>query len=214
MACRRTLIGFALIAGLAPTSPARADHNHPKKASKMLVTFVRAMRQCIPPPILPHVHDAPLSFQACTPPTSLSPLLSFGPKGSGELRAVVQLDKSKLASDIKLRAKFVDVRVGDDGTGAGFNGSLLVVAIARVTDHDCDGVGNPCTPVDLPFPIQANCGTAASPPLSAGKCVAVTTTNTNVPQAVKPGRQGSWELTAFSVFNGNEQVFQQGLYLP
>ena len=213
MAYRWLLIGAAVVAGLTPAVPGRADHNHPRRASKVHVTFVRAMTPCIPPTTPAHTHDAPLAFAACDP-ASVSPTLSFGPAGFGEVRAVVQLDRSKLAKDIKLRAKFLDVRTGDLGTGPGFDGSLVVVATARLTDHECDGVGNPCTPVDLPFPIPVACGSAATPPLPAGKCVTSTTSNAILPQNIKPGRRASWELSGFSVFNGVEQVFQQGLFMP
>ena len=62
---RATLtIALVALAGALVGPPAHATHNHPTKAKKFVVTFVRAYAPCTSPTL---THDPPLAFGACTP---------------------------------------------------------------------------------------------------------------------------------------------------
>lgn len=96
------------------------------------------------------------------------------------------VDSAKKATDVWLIGRFIDVRNGEDGSGSGFDGDLIVTAASRSVDHFCDGVANnPCTQVDIPFPIGMPCGT--------GKCLVVTSANVAVRGSVTPGDTANLE---------------------
>jgi len=211
MRFRHAVAALAGAAAFVSAHPALANHNHPAKANKFVAFFVRSMQQCATPT---HTHNPPLSFPACNP-ASAATSVSFGPKGLGQATGVVVLNSLKQASDVKLIAKFSDVRDGDDGTGTGFSGNLTTSATIRTTDHNCDGgANNPCTLIDIPFPVPLACGTAASPPLAPGKCAAKTTANAVVPGAIIGGTQANIGLGQLTVSNGPDLVFEEGLFLP
>jgi hypothetical protein len=127
---------------------------------------------------------------------------------------VVKLDGG-LATDLALKAKFVDVRNGDDGTGTPFDGYLQMRTTVRLTDHGCFAPG-PCTVIDFPFPIGLPCGSAPTPALPAGKCKLVSGANTIVgPGTVVPGKGMSASLRQFQVYEpGPNVAFEGGVYMP
>jgi len=203
MRFRHVLASLAAAVVLVYGTNALANHNHPFKANKFLATFVRAYQQCTAPT---HSHNPPLAFPACNP-VPASTTLSFGPKGFGQAIGVVVLNSSKQASDVKLISKFSDVRNGDDGTGTGFSGNLTASGTIRTTDHNCDGgANNPCTVIDLPFPIGVPC--------TNGKCKAKTTANTTVAAVVVAGAQANIGIQQLTVSLGSDLAFEEGLYLP
>lgn len=209
---RSIIVNVLAVAGtVAFAAPALALHNTPSKANKFLITFVRSFAQCTSPSTN---HNPPLSFLACAPAVA-SPALSWGPKGFGQAIGVVKLNSLKQATDVQLVSKFIDVRNGTDGTGSGFDGFLSATAQIRTTDINCtSGPTNPCTTVDIPFPIGLGCGTVASPPLPVGKCSAKTSANTVVPGAVAPGKKANIGLAQLQVYQGSNLAFEGGLYLP
>ncbi len=199
----RAVAVLGAVVALTYASAASADHNHPAKANKFLSLFVRSYNQCTSPT---HTHNPPLAFPACDPSTAATSV-SFGPKGSGQALGVVKLNSLKQASDVQLISKFSDFRNGDDGTGTGFSGQLTATATIRTTDHFCDGgAHNPCTVIDLPFPIGVPC--------TNGKCAAKTTANAVVAGVIVGGTQGNIGISQLQVFNGSDLVFEEGLYLP
>ena len=200
----RAVLGLAATVALVAT-PALAAHNGPSKANKFLATFVKAYNQCTSPVT---THNAPLSFGACTP-VEAGTAEHWGPKGFGQVKGVVKVDPSKNATDVQLLAKFIDVR---DATDDGFSGLLVVSETIRVTDNFCTG-GVDCTLIDVPFPVGVPCGSFASPPLPAGKCLAKTTANTVLAGAVVPGKNANLELQTLQVFAGSDLVFTEGLLL-
>lgn len=211
---RRSMIvkAVALAGVVAVSAPALATHNTPAKANKFVISFVRSYAQCTSPN---DSHNPPLALPACRPPSSNSPVLSFGPKGFGQAIGVVKLNALKQATDVQLIAKFADVRNGDDGTGTPFDGILNTTATIRTTDHNCvSGPANSCTMTDSPFPVALPCGSFASPPLPPGKCSAKTSANAVVSGAVAPGVKANIGLSQLQVFQGSNLAFEGGLYLP
>jgi len=200
----RARLSFAVLFGTALVVPAAlASHDVPTKANKLVVTFVRAMQQCTGP--FPHTHDAPLAFPACNP-VSASPTLSFGPAGRGQATFAVKLNPAHQAVDVKVSVKLLDVRTGDDGTGAPFSGNLLMVAIGRITDHGCDGSGTPCTIEDVPVSVDVPC--------NDGTCVTRTTLNAVVTGVIVPGAQASYGLGQLAIYTGSDRAFEGGLLMP
>jgi hypothetical protein len=211
---KRGVVSVAAAAALLAAVSAGATQNHPAKAKRYLVNFVRAFQECpnsFPlPPLM--AHDPPLAFPACAP-ASTATTLSFGPKGFGQAAGVLRLNKAKQATDMKVTAKFVDVRNGDDGTGSPFEGIVTVSTSVRVTDDLC--AGSLCTMIDIPFPMPVPCGSAASPALTPGKCATKTTLNTLVPGGLPPGHNTTVAFQlGFVVLAGPDVVFQQGIQAP
>lgn len=194
----------AMVAGL--TIPAFATHNHPMKASSIDVWLVRAFLQCKVPTLF---HDPPLAFQSCVP----SPFFttkSFGPKGWG--RVLINVFPALAAAgfapatDVKVRARLVDVR---DGGVPVTSGSLTLNIPLRITDHRCAGL--PCTMVSVPFTLPLSCGT----PVGVCRTVPpVSSFNTVVPGTVAGGFEANVEMGQIEVFDGPDLVFVQGTYWP
>jgi len=201
MRFRTISVALGLAAAVAMATPALASHNHPAKANKFLVLFVKAYNQCTNPST---THNSPLAFPACTPVQS-GGSLSFGPKGSAQAQGVVKTNSAKQASDVQLIAKASDIRNGNDGTGTGFTGNLSTSGIIRSTDHYCVTPGA-CTLIDVPFPVQLPC--------TAGKCKAKTTANTVLSGSVVGGKEANVELQELSIFNGGLEEFRGGIWLP
>jgi hypothetical protein len=196
------------LTALLLATPAIATHDHPVRATKFLVSFVRAYAPC-PLASATLTHNPPLTFAAC-PATPASTVLEWGPKGKGIAKGVVRLNAAKQATDIAI--VYTLAGVVDAATGAGFNGNLIVSAIVRLTDHNCVTPG-PCTVQDIPFPVGVPCGTAASPALPPGKCSVRTATSTTIPGGVAPGFEMNLELQQLQVFAAGELVFVAGLQL-
>jgi hypothetical protein len=194
-------VALGLAASVAMVTPALANHNHPAKANKFLVLYVKAYNQCTNPS---KTHNAPLAFPACTPVQADSSN-SFGPKGSAQSIGVVKLNSAKQASDVQLIAKAADIRNGSDGTGTGFTGNLTVSGIIRSTDHFCTTPGE-CTLIDVPFPVQLPC--------TNGKCAAKTTANAVLAGSVVGGKQANVELQELQIYNGSALEFDGGIWLP
>ncbi len=210
MSIRPGLVSRLVIAStvsLFAAASAYASYNHPATARELVVNFVRAMQPCTSGT---HTYPAPLAFPACDP-VSASPTLSFGPAGSGEAHFKVKPAVGP-ASDVNLVVRLSDVRVGDDGTGAPFEGILLLQGLLRISNHLCDGNGTPCTVIDLPLPASVPCGSAGG--LPPGKCRTSTTLNAILAGSVPAGAQSNWEITQLQIYSGGDLVFEQGLYLP
>ena len=81
-------IAAAVALALALTASwAVADNNHPLKANKFLVLFVRAYNQCTS---FDTTHNPPLPFPACSDPLAVSSQAQFGPKGFGQAKGVLE----------------------------------------------------------------------------------------------------------------------------
>ena len=200
-------MALGLAATVAVATPALAQHNTASKANKFLSLFVRAYNACSTPST---THNSPLAFAACTP-SEVSTALKFGPRASGQAKGTVKVNTLKQATDVQLIAKFGDVR-------SGARRARLPRHAARRWHYPCHrpllrGRRDPCTMIDIPFPIPLPCGTAASPPQGAGKCLAKTSANAVVPGAVVPGKNANVELGQLSVLNGSDIAFVEGLAL-
>ena len=206
--------GFAAALGLAAVvamgaTPAFAAR-HASKANKFLINFVRAYTQCTTgggP-----THNAPFVFPTCaTVPLSTS--LGYGIKGKGSAVGVVKVDATKKATDVTLLTKFGDIR-GAGGDGFPFSGALSAASNLRITDSH-NPSGTPFTMVDLPLPFVVKCGTAASPAISAGKCILKSTVNTLYPGGVVPGKDANVEMGQIKLTGPDTNLaFVGGVELP
>jgi len=204
----------------------------PKSASPVRVSLVPAYRQCTAPN---RVHGPPLAFAACGPPAQQSADLTVGtpdangkaPSSVGYARAAARAgDPATPADEADVRVEFeiTDVRRRSDLSD--YAGEVQLNAQLRITDRfngTSPGGSQAGTVVDLPFPVPGVCVATPNPSVG-GRCVAVTTFDAVVPNAVAEGKRAIWAFGQFRVIDGgadgeietvpNTLFAVQGVFIP
>src|SRR5262249_45881321 len=184
-------------------SPAFAQ---PKKAKGGKFTFVEQFDQCTAPN---DTHGAPLAFPACSPATLTSSggthFNDFVPNsGQGSYGITAG------SSDVKLKTKMKDIT--DNGSPAGNTGQTR--ATVPITSRTC--TTNPCTLVDIPFPVVFT--------YTAGAASVSTSANATIANVVQAGKAATTSIGQVFVTDGDtvdptgatsgEKAFAAGIFIP
>jgi hypothetical protein len=200
----------ALLAMGLFASAASATHNHPKTATKLKMSLVRAYSVCSGSPNTFNSSGLP----ACDPPVASTSVLKLGPKSVGTL--TINAIKRASSADVKLSVKITDVRDSGDvllNTALDCSDCPRVSLLFRSTEDNCQNT-NPCTTYDTP-PINVMSGQLPRIPCVNGVCKLTTTVNTEVPGMVMPGHGANAEIWDIEIRDSSNNAFMRpGLYLP
>ena len=203
----------------------------PKSASPVRVSLVPAYNQCASPT---RTHGPPLAFPSCTPAQASTVLTVGTPDANGQAsnsvgyaRVAAQAGNPATPAneaDVRVEFEITDVRRRSDLTD--YSGELQLNAPLRITDRfngASPGGTNAATVLDIPFPVDSSCVTTADPSVG-GRCVAITTFNAIVPNAVVEGKRAIWAFGQFEVIDGgadgqiathpNTLFAVQGVFVP
>jgi hypothetical protein len=236
-------LATAAVLMLVVASMASATHPRPKGATPFRVSLVPAFNQCATPN---RTHGPPLAFPSCNPPVQSSNSITIGsPDANGaaansegfvKLEVFVGVPGPPDDSDVFITSNGTDVRCKAGTTacgsanaadGADYTGGLQGNATIRITDHFCalaaGGGTDPCTVVDIPYPINATCAATASTTIGS-TCSANTSANAAVPGAVKDGKRANVEIGQIQISDGgpdgvvgttpNTLFSVQGIFIP
>jgi len=257
----RKAIAMSLVLGafaaMAMAQAAFGAHERPAAAGVALRgSIVPVSNACTVPN---RFHEAPVSFQSCGTTTSsdTSPLLqpTSGVGGSTSVYYVkpvnlgtanVDIEVSSDANGVKCEGGPWGVPASPDPQTSGcngtelYNGRTLGESSIRASDHkNCPtaacalGAGTQsATVVDFNFTFRIPCGNKASPVLAAGRCMILSSANTELPGAVTNGDLSVIQIQSVVAKDpgpdgvagsgcpllcgtGDEQLAsQQGLYIP
>jgi len=204
----------------------------PKSASPQRVSLVPAYNQCASPT---RTHGPPLAFPACTPEQASAVLTVGTPDANG--KAPSSIGYARVAAragdpatpadeaDVRVEFEITDVRRRSDLSD--YAGEVQLNAQLRITDRfnstSPGGGSNAATVLDIPFPVNGVCVATPDPSLG-GRCVAVTTFDAVVPNAVAEGKRAIWAFNQFQVIDGgadgridtfpNTLFAVQGVFVP
>jgi hypothetical protein len=240
-AAKRSLVLLVVagaLMGVVLTQLAAASHPRPKSASPVRVPLVPAYEACVG---ANRQHGPPLAFPSCNPPVQSSGFLTVGTpdangaaaSSNGYLKVVVAPTTN---SDLTISLQVTDVRCKpstSSGCGAtnavggrDYTGDLRANATIRITDHwNATGPGggsDPATVVDIPFPINLQCGSTAD--TSIGSTCTVNASEVSVGPPGPTVIRAVVEISQFEVSDGgadgvvvtspNTTLLRQGLFIP
>ncbi|MEO8604125.1 MAG: hypothetical protein ABI629_16235 [bacterium] len=170
---------------LTATMALGAD-GEPKKANGFKSTLVNAYPACTVPT---EFTAGVLPIPAC-PAVDPSPC-TFGAKGSGKVSA-------KTKTDVAVQAQLGGLENCPDGT------TLIVSANFSAATNNCT-VSTRCTTVALTNFTLGTCTVAK------GKCKVKTTVNTQIPNAIVPGKNTAITINGVGVGTGTSAVAAAGV---
>ena len=218
---------------------AGATHVRPKGATPLRVPLVPAYKACATPN---RTHGPPLAFPSCNPPAQGSSYLTVGTPDAngaaansiGSVMLTVVPSTCCPPQDLDIKATISDVRCragsacgnANAAGGPDYTGELESNATIRITDHwnavTAGGGTDPATVIDIPFPLDFQCGNTADTSIGATctvntSAVAVGAPSGNVDRAVV-------EISQLQVFDGgadgqisttpNTLFAIQGIFIP
>ncbi len=235
------LVFITALALLSLSCSAYAAHPHPRGATPLKVPLVPAFQPCTSAGSN-STHGPPLAFPSCSPPVQASSFLTVGTtdaNGAAEnaIGSVLYNVEIGPPRDALIAVSTTDVRCrlplnttcGAPNALAGpdYTGQLQLIDVLRLTDHyNGPGLTTPATMTDIPsFPgIAVPCG-ATTADIGVGSTCAITTTlNAMMPDAIRHGQRGVWEMGPLQVYDGGPSgtagdadatLFEdQGVFVP
>jgi hypothetical protein len=217
-----TLFGAGATLCLLITASAQAAHPRPKSATPVRMSLVPAYAPCAAPS---HTHGPPLAFPSCNPPAQTSAQATVGTPDAfggaansiGSLRlGVVQCGGCGPLgeADVPIHVALNDVRCVPTGARCGtanaagpadYSGAMRFSFTFRLTDHwnaIAPGGGTDAATVQ-DFTIEHSWACVQSGSTSTGStCDVSTTPNVFIPNAVRWGKRGNWELAGAPIYDG------------
>ncbi len=215
-----------MMAWYAPPDP---GYIRPRGATPFRASLVPAYQQC---QSTNRTHGAPLSHGSCAPPVQASSFLTVGtPDANGQGAnasgfaqfTVVPGNATTIAdeADVKVKISASDVRNRNVGL-TDYTGQLKTTTSLRITDRDNGPaeVGTGDTSISFTVP----CATTPDPTSLGSTCLLDTTVDALVPNTVKEGLRGIWQVGPVNVYDGgadgvastdpNTLYLTQGVFVP
>ena len=213
---------FALMPHAA-CAAAQPGYPRPRGATPLRVSLVPAYAQCTAPN---RQHGPPLAHPSCAPARPESDSLTVGtPDANGKASEFTGHTRFNVIAgdpgttddeaDVQLEVSLAGVR--EAGALNDYAGDVLLRTDVRITDRRSgDGLDEPATAVDIPFPAIAPC--------AAGRCSLTSSLDAIMPGTITEGSRALWQLGAIEVLDGgsdgdvrtqpNTLFARQGLFVP
>jgi hypothetical protein len=190
------------------------------------VPLVPAFRECTAPDL---THGAPLSYGACSSPSTASLLTVGTPDANGvQANSIGSVSYRAIGSgpstqpDVSVVVSIADVRRAGDLSD--YTGELQLRGSLRITDRLNGVAGDEAGTVqDTELPAAIPCAATESASIGAS-CHLSTTVNSLTPGAVVGGKRAIWQFGAVQIYDGgtsgtagapDAQLFEsQGLFVP